>query len=65
MSHTILNSDSNKLTEIQSLFANALKSYNEAVEHAKQLEHKTKKNSEEAAAEQRSHRDGFSISLSY
>lgn len=56
------NSDSNKLTELQALFANSMKSYNEAVEHAKQLEHKTKKNSEEAAAEQRSHRDNNSPS---
>ena len=31
------NSDSNKLTELQALFANSMKSYNEAVEHAKQL----------------------------
>ena len=49
-------SDSNKLTELQSFFAAAMKSYNDAVEHAKQLEHKTKKNNDEAVAEQRSNR---------
>ena len=51
------NGDSNKLTELQSLFGAAMKSYNEAVEHAKQLEHKTKKNNDESVSEQRTHRD--------
>ena len=48
------NSDTNKLSELQSLFGTAIKAYNEALEHAKQLEHRTKKNNDEAIADQRS-----------
>merc|ERR1712223_1986230 len=43
--------DSQKISELQALFGSALKSYNEAIDQAKHLEHKTKKNNDEAVAE--------------
>ena len=40
--------DCGKLLELQTLFGSAMKSYNDTIEHIKHLEHKSKKNNDEA-----------------
>ena len=54
--------DCAKLMELQTLFGSALKSYHETIEHLKHLEHKSKKNNDEAQQQDRNLRDNNSPS---
>ena len=57
------NGDCQKLLELQTLFGSAMKSYNDALEHVKHLEHKSKKNNnDEVGVADRNVRDNNSPS---